>query len=351
VKPGAILSRPVYDSRGKMVFDSGDRITDASLTTLKVYGVSEVLVEDSRLADVLVQPTFPPEVEAEATQALRQLIDECWASKSIDPSILQQVTKPIFSMTRRLYPEVIGEPNVAGCQFPADYHYVQPVKVAGMSLLMARMTGRPMLKLAHAGLAAVLMNIGYMKLPQEILQKLGELTEDESEDIRRHAQSGHEMVSRLERFDAEAAQAILQHHERWDGSGYPAGLKGSDISLLARIVGIADTYYALVSSRPYGKALMPHEAIEYIMAFGGDLFDPELVRIFARQVPLYPTGVTVKLNTGQIGVVSDANIGHVGRPIIRILYNKDGEEEAHPHDIDLAKAEHQSILVVQTLEY
>ena len=81
----------------------------------------------------------------------------------------------------------------------------------------------------------------------------------------------------------------MQHHERWNGTGYPTGCAGKDISLFARILAIADTYYELVSVRENRDLFMPHEAVEYIMAYGGERFDPEWVGLFARQVPIYPT--------------------------------------------------------------
>ena len=144
---------------------------------------------------------------------------------------------------------------------------------------------------------------------------------------------------------------MAQHHERWDGSGYLDGLSGTEIALSARILAIADTYYDLVSTGPHRKALMPHEAVEYIMAYSGDLFDPELVQLFARNVPLYPTGVVVRLNTGASGIISDANLGHIGRPTVRICHDQEGTPVKRPYDVNLSQARHQNLLVEHVLEY
>jgi HD-GYP domain-containing protein (c-di-GMP phosphodiesterase class II) len=123
------------------------------------------------------------------------------------------------------------------------------------------------------------------------------------------------------------------------------------MSTFAKIIAIVDSYYTLVSKRPAKQTLLPHEAIEYIMAYSGDLFDTELVQLFARQVPLYPTGITVKLNTGEMGIIINANIGHIGRPFVRICYDKNGRELSEPNDMDLSGAKHQNILIVQVLDY
>lgn len=350
-KSEMVLGRPIYDSYGKMIFDSGTRLDDDSLTTLESCGVGEILIEDWRVSDVPAGPLFAPEIEAEASQALRQLTTESRISKSIDNSLLEQVTRTIHTMTRALYPEVIGEPNVTGCMSLEDYDYVQPVRVAGLSLLMGRMAKYSSLKLANVGIAAILMNIGYVLIQPDILANTGLLTENEFKEIRKHPRIGYELLNQYSHLGPEVAEAVLQHHERYNGGGYPAGLKGSEMSFFAKVIAIADTYYTLVSKRSCKKTVMPNEAVEYIMAYSGEMFDPELVQLFARQVPLYPSGVAVKLSTGEIGIVTDSNIGHVGRPAVRICYDKNVTQLRQTYDIDLSKAEYQNITVVEVMEY
>ncbi len=87
------------------------------------------------------------------------------------------------------------------------------------------------------------------------------------------------------------------------------------------------------------------------MAYSGELFDPELVQAFSRQVPLYPTGITLRLNTGEVAIVSDANMGHIGRPTVRICYDDRGKPVREPYDIDLSDPTNQGRLVAQILEY
>lgn len=348
---GMVLSRPIYDSHGNILFDSGTKLDSDALNKLIIYEVGEIIIEDWRVTDVAVQPLFPPELESETMQALRQFLTESRDCKGLDKALIDQAIKPIYTMTRLLYPDVIGEPNVSGCISLANYDYIQPAKVACLSLLMGRQAGLGMSKLANLGIAALLMNIGYIRLPPGLIEKLGKITEDEFGEIRKHAKIGCDLLGQTNRFSSEVCEAILQHHERWDGSGYPSGLTGTDISIFARIIAIADTHYALVSKRPWRKTLLPHEAVEYVMAYSGELFDTELVQIFARQVPLYPTGVTVKLNTGEMGIILDANIGHIGRPAVRICYDENARSLSQTYDIDLSEAKHQNILVVQVLEY
>ena len=116
-----------------------------------------------------------------------------------------------------------------------------------------------------------------------------------------------------------------------------------------RIIAIADTYYELVSLRPDRPPYMPHEAVEFIIAFSGELFDPELVRIFSRLVPLYPTGTTVRLNSGEVGIISDANVGHIARPTVRVCAM--GRKLRRPYDMNLSQAKYQDRLVVEVDPY
>lgn len=350
VKPGMVLGRAVYDSRGNLLFEAGVKMGVDALRSLTIQGVREVLVEDWRVRDVPVQPLVAPNTEAEAAQALRQLMTESRGDSALDELLVKQLERPLHVMMQSLFPEVIGEVNVAGCSSPDDFKYFRPVKVAEMSLLMGKRSGYKPLALLSLGMSALLMDVGLILLPGDALEK-EEFLQAESRDARRHPELGAAILGKGGGFGPDVVQAVLQHHERWNGSGYPRGLTSASISLSARIIAIADAYYELVSERPGRRAYLPHEAAEFVMAYSGDLFDPDLVWIFARQVPLYPTGVAVKLNTGAIGIISDGNSGHIGRPVVRICYDSRLQEVSKPYDINLADAQFQHVLVVQVLDY
>ena len=349
-KPGMVLGRALYDSGGIAILANGLSLDEESLTKLTIYGIGEIMIEDWRVADVAVQPLISPELEAEAAQALRQLLTESQGSDTIDPVLLAEVEKPVYAMTRELFPEVLGEANAAGCPTAQEYAYAQPAKVAGLALLMGRRAGYGMMELGALGMAAILMDIGYLKLDPSLRMKSAP-TGSEAQAILNHPVHTAELLRDYGRLQGEAALAVAQHHERWDGSGYPAGLRLDDMCVFARILSLADAYYELVSPRPERRAYMPHEAVEYVMAYSGELFDPQQVQVFSRNVPLYPTGVTVRLGSGEIAIVSDANVGHVGRPIVRICYDHRQRPVREPYDIDLSHQEYQDKLVVQVLDY
>lgn len=349
-KPGMILSRSLYDSGGIAILEHGVTLDEDSLTKLTIYGVGEIMIEDWRVPDVAVQPLISPELEAEAAQALRQLLSESQGSDTIDPILLSEIEKPVYAMARELFPEVLGEANAAGCPTAQEYTYSQPAKVAGLALVMGKRAGYEMIELANLGMAAMLMDIGYLKLDPSLRAKAN-LADNEARGVMMHPAYTAELLSEYSRLQGEAALSVAQHHERWDGSGYPTGLRLDDMCVFARILAVADTYYELVSPRPDRRAYLPHEAVEYMMAYSGDLFDPQQVQVFSRSVPLYPTGITVKLNTGEVAIVSNANLGHIGRPTVRICYDQHQRPVQEPYDIDLSHQDYQNRLVVQVLDY
>ena len=127
--------------------------------------------------------------------------------------------------------------------------------------------------------------------------------------------------------------------------GYPAGLRRDEIRLGAQIVGIADMYHALLSTRPYRDSTPFDEAIQVVMSTSGTSFSPSLVQTFVHGVPQYPAGLGVELSTGQVGIVSNPNSGQIGRPVVRVCVEKDGSV-TEPYDLDLSLRTQLSTLVV-----
>ena len=258
-------------------------------------------------------------------------------------------------MVREMFPAALGEANVSGCFSIEDYNYVQPTRAACLSMLIARRLDSGIVDTANLRMAALLMNLADMlnkdgSAPMSVdpFQETGDQPLKENTN---HPSQTVETLTKAKRFDPETVEAVLHHHERWDGSGYPSGLKQEQISPFARIIAIADIFYELVSKRPDREGYMPHEAIEYILAYSGELFDAVLVQLFTKLVPLYPTGTTVKLNTGEVGVVADANTGYMGRPIVRVCSLGGSNYVQRPYDINLAGPKHQNQLIVEVDAY
>jgi len=354
-QPGMVLSQDVYDSYGNMIMSQGTRITFDNTSTLARLGSGELFIQDRRVDDVPVTSIIPARLEGEATRQLRALLEE---TKTVVGHVIRgkmtavnNVEKVMFSMVSHLFPAFFGEVNAAGCYSLTDYNYVHPVQSASLAVVMGRKLGLKEEELNKMGVAALVQNIGYAALPPGMMEEPTTLTPIELHEVRQHTQYGMQILHDYTHLSAEVIETVFQHHERWDGSGYPKGVKGKNISLAARINGIADTYYALVSRRPHRSSNLPGEAIEFVMAYSGELFDPELVQLLRKLMPLYPTGVMVKLNTGESGIITDARPGLIGRAIVRLCYDKNNQEIPSPPDLDLSESEHQHRLITEVIDY
>ena len=169
-------------------------------------------------------------------------------------------------------------------------------------------------------IGAMLHDIGKSAIPLEILNKPSSLTESEMEIIKKHPVLGEEMIRRTNTL-GEVLSIIRHHHERWNGKGYPDGVRQRAIELNAQIVAVSDVFDALVGDRPYRKGLPPYHALEIIIAGSSEEFNEEIVQNFMQCLILYPQGSTVTLNTGEVGTVIGIHQNYPSRPLIKILFD------------------------------
>lgn len=336
------LAQPVYDSWGDIVLASGTRLDARDIAQIDDIGVGELFIKTRHAEDIEVRTLVPPELEGAISKALRRVLIDCRTvliSRSQQMIDLALVNNLMDELLETVTGELRGDPSIAGCFSLRDYNYVHPVKVASLAVLMGKTIGMSHSDLKQLGMAALLQNIGYVLLPQGILEKPGFLNEAEIKALQRHPLYGSQILSKYTSIGPAAANAVLQHHERWNGSGYPFGLSGRDINISARILGITDVCFALASKRPHREEFLPsfaiehsivssQDAIEYIIAYSGELFDPEMVRVFTRIVPMFPTGAMVKLNDGRVGIVSKSNPDCLQRPTIRIIADQVCEDDS-----------------------
>lgn len=348
---GMTLARAVYDGAGTLILDAGTVLDAAHLPVLPRLEVREVIVQDERVDDVIIVPLVSEETEAHAVRLLHKMIDtnrgKLLEYMKLDIPVADRVVKEIIN---DFYTVFMGEIDIDGCLSAGNYDYIHPVKVAGLTILMGKANGYSRHDLTSLGLAALLQNIGYISLPSGVLTNLDPVQQSTSAEFQKHAESGAQILRYQKDLDPRVAEAVLQHHELWNGSGYPRGLKGNKIVPFARLIAIAGTYHSLISHHRNQQPVTPPEAAEYISAYSGELFDPDFVQTFVRSVPFYPKGVSVKLNTGEIGIVTDSNIGYIGRTKLRICYGKNGIE-VKPYDKDLSAPENQSVTIAQILDY
>lgn len=217
-----------------------------------------------------------------------------------------------------------------------NYTYIHSVNVAILSTLVGSKIGLSGQSLRNLSLGAMFHDLGKSSLPLEILNKPSGLSEEEFEIIKQHPVLGVEIFKSSD-ISEEILSIIRHHHERWNGEGYPDGLRQRAIPANAQIVAVADVFDALVADRPYRKGLPPYHALEIIMASSGKEFNQAIIEIFKQCLILYPQGSIVTLNTGELGTVVGFHHNYPSRPLVRILFDQYGKFVDEELTCDLLK--------------
>ena len=190
-------------------------------------------------------------------------------------------------------------------------------------------------RLLQLATGALLHDVGMLKMQREILDKKGKLTDAELNQIKTHPVLGYRTISKDLKYPEEIALAALQHHENWDGKGYPRRLKGEDIGIFARIVAVADAYEAMVSERPYRNSMIGYTAMKNILSDNGKKFDPQVLKAFLESMGVFPIGSIVQLNNSSIGRVCENHPDAPLRPKIELLIDEQGSRMDGRQIIDL----------------
>jgi putative nucleotidyltransferase with HDIG domain len=196
-----------------------------------------------------------------------------------------------------------------------EYTFKHSVDVATMSMIIAKNMGYSQDDIYNIGLAGLLHDIGKSKVPLEILNKPAKLNDEEFAVMKKHTIFGYEIIKEKENFSKTIALAVLQHHEKMNGKGYPLGVTSDKISNFAKILSVVDVYDALVTERPYKKGLSQRTSIEMIMSMTEEL-DMKAMKTFFKTVILYPVDSTVELSNGEKARVVGNNDGSVLRPTV-----------------------------------
>ncbi|SHI75526.1 HD-GYP domain-containing protein [Pseudobutyrivibrio xylanivorans] len=221
--------------------------------------------------------------------------------------------------------------NLSKLKVCDEYTYKHSVDVGTMAGVLAKALGESSEFVRDITVAGLLHDIGKEKIPNEVLNKPSRLTDDEFIVIKTHPVHGYNILRDTTSITEEIRQGILNHHENVDGTGYPRGLRGSQIGKMAEIISIVDVYDALVTKRSYKDAKTPAQAIE-IMFTMSNKFNKEYFKAFLSIVNIYPNGSTVTLSNGDQAVVLKQNRAYPLRPIIKSITKKLVVDLATNHD-------------------
>lgn len=302
LKSGMALANNVYENDGVLLLKAGSELAPHIIEKIKRLGYAGLYVYDNNEI-----PWNPPLISEEyrnrVIQSLKKMnIEEC------------------RKHTEYIVEQVVGQRNVILESFHLstahNYTYSHSVNVCISSVVIGIGMELSRKELEQLALSALLHDIGKLVIDSEILEKPGKLTEEEYEEMKRHAEYGYKLLKDNNDIASVTKMGIYEHHENEDGSGYPRGLTTERIHAFAKIIHVADVFDALTAKRCYKEAMNPADAMEYLMAHSHQMFQAEIVRVFLRYVALYPLGSTVTLSNGRKAVVALNRPSFLARPTV-----------------------------------
>jgi HD-GYP domain-containing protein (c-di-GMP phosphodiesterase class II) len=267
-------------------------------------------------------------------RGIEEVVDDLKQGRGLDLKKLRQgVEDMIGSITRN--PAAFDWLREIKRKDTFSYHHALACSVWAASF--GRHLGLELNELHELALGGLLFDVGKTLLPERLLAREGTLSGHELETMQGHVARGLEILQDTPGITPQILEMVATHHERHDGSGYPAGLSGAAIPMAGRILGIVDTYDVLTSSRGSVAGLAPHQAVGELYQLRGTLFQPELVEQFIQTCGIYPTGSLVELSNGQVGVVTAVHSLKRLRPNIMLLLDEDHLPLPQFHTIDLGE--------------
>ncbi|MFT6285721.1 MAG: HD-GYP domain-containing protein (c-di-GMP phosphodiesterase class II) [Alcanivorax sp.] len=254
-----------------------------------------------------------------ATATLDKVFESLRKSRPTDISAVKEAVNPLIEGVFR------NEEAVAALlrlKASGDYLYNHGISMAIWGVIVGKHIGLHRNELEKLAIGCAMCNVGMTELPAEILHTPHKLTQKQRKIVEAHPKLGAEMIMESGHVDFEIIAIIENHHERMDGSGYPRGMEGASIPLLARIAGLADTYDAMITARPYAHPKTSHEAAQELIDAKGCLFQESLVEQFIQAIGLFPTGTLVELNSGEVAIVVRQNDSRRLKPEVVVVLDE-----------------------------
>ena len=323
----------------------------------KHEGVGELRLSDPRFSEISKKEDFmveekAPDMDSSDVVALYEKLSG--SAKDVQEKVTNDqaiVPGPILADLHTVIDRNLIQPLFEhAMSTPGDWTEVSThsVEVTLASLMVGRGMGYDRKKLLELGLVAFLENVGMYRIPQGILEKPTKLESEEIERVREHPEASARILSRLgERYEW-LAEIALQIHERADGSGYPRGLKGSEISEAASIIGLVDTYVAMIRRRAYRDRILQPDAIRFILKEAKIQFSTKTLKAFLNSISLFPFNTYVKLNNKSIGRVITTDRNHPLRPTVQVLYDGLGNKPEQKEIVRLS--DNPLLYIVETVD-
>ncbi|MBO8159133.1 HD-GYP domain-containing protein [Thermosyntropha sp.] len=316
LKPGMKLGKDIFTYDGKLLLAKGTVIAEEHLKSFANRGISEVYIMEASpqvRTTKKFEEAFDDSLDLVKSFMLEAKLGQSLDHKEIEASVevLQQQVFSVNDIFKHL--RLMKDKD--------DYLFTHSVNVSLLSILIGRWLKCEEGIIKKLGMAGMLHDIGKVYISSDILNKPGKLTPEEFEEIKKHPILGYNFLMQSEDIDDDVARAVLMHHERLDGSGYPMGVRGK-INFFASVVAVADVYDAVTSNRTYAGKLSPYAAADILWEESFGKLDPKIVKVFYDRVANFYVGNEVVLSNNKRGVVVYVHQTQPTRPIVMVGENE-----------------------------
>lgn len=292
-------------------------------------------------ADVIVSRSSAEEFErakvtlSSASKMMQDMMRDVRLGKQVS---LEQTEPMIDKIVETMFSCPSSALPLAQIKTLDEYTFQHSVAVSALSVAFGKVLGMPRLEIKQLAMGGLLHDLGKAKVPLHLLNKPGRLTEDEFIVMKTHVVETAQLLKNVSHLGEIAFNAASQHHERYDGSGYPNKLKGDEISQHGQMLAIVDVYDAITSIRVYHKALPPTEALRRLYEWSGTQFNPRLVQAFIKGIGIYPAGSLVRLESDRLGIVREVVPENLLQPIVQVIFDCAKACHITPEMVDLASS-------------
>lgn len=347
IQKGAKLGKSVYNDEGKILVREGSDLDVTKISRLHNLGFESIYVTDP-LSDGIIEDMIAPELRIKSVKEVKSVFDsfDAYLNRLEKPSSsnlkeakkqeyknTSNMTRVALSLVSDLLNKKHQEINIVDIKNKDGYLYQHSVNVAVLSVIFGVKLGLSEKKLQILAIGSLLHDVGYNYLDYKAIKANDVLTPALEKMKKKHPQMGYDYLKDNMDINAHVRLIVLQHHEWMNGDGYPKGIKGKDISELAKIVAICDLYDTLTSDTPNTKAIDPQEANERMMVASVNQLDPSLVSEFVKIIIPYPVGTVVRLTSKELGVVEEIDHNYPLRPKVKIVKQIVGRVELYSVDL------------------
>lgn len=267
-----------------------------------------------------------------ASESLDRVFNAIKNGKHADINTVKKSIKPLIDGVFRNKEAVAA---LTRMRKSSEYRYNHGIAMAVWSAILGRHIGLHRDELEKLAVGCAMCDVGMAELPEDLIKQTDELTKEQRERINQHTITGSKMISDNGDADIEILAIVENHHERYDGSGYPRRIEGAMIPLLARIAGLVDTYDAMINEHPHAQARSSYEAVQELLDSKGIHFQEALVEQFVQAIGLFPNGSLVELNTGEVAIVVRQNDMRRLKPEIILVLDSEKDRRSPLELLDL----------------